>query len=419
MPIRTKPWSEVTLQDVEDLIAREIREDSTIEFKRQINLTGSEARAEFLKDVSAMANAVGGTIIYGAVEGEGNQRGQIVDIKGQALDRDQLELQITNILRDGLDERLDGVLFAALPTGATGEYVFVLRVPASPLAPHRISTGKSQFYRRGSVSNDFMNTRQIREMILQRETAVDRARLLVEGRTGALKLAGANRRNTLQFNPAPNTAPNQVALHVIPLFPQAGGWRLGPESERRLMAVPPLGAPEPSERPFYAADGMHSRFRDRRHVFFMRGGGIEFQRYDVLVPPDGRGGKPMLSAWHLEADILKALAQCEALTADGLLPLPVMVSVRLLDVPGTLLLRHPGDYMGSEHPQEYPDVFLTPVVLHSWGQNASEQMRQVFDEMWQAWHVAASMNYHDDGSHHEYDEQGRFVRPVGHSAEGA
>lgn len=184
MPIRTKPFSEVTLRDVEDLIPREIQEDTTIEFKRQLDLETRDHKTEFLKDVSAMANAAGGTIIYGAVEGDGDERGQIVRIQGQALNRDETALQITNLLRDGLDERLDGVLFKALPTEHAGEYVCVLRIPASPLAPHRVKLHeKPQFYLRGQVSSAPMNTRQIREMILQRESAVDRALALVESRT--------------------------------------------------------------------------------------------------------------------------------------------------------------------------------------------------------------------------------------------
>ena len=419
MPIRTKPWSEVTLQDVEDLIDREIREDATIEFKRQLNFSTDDEKREFLKDVSAMANAVGGTIVFGAEEGTGEQRGQIVRIRGQAVAPDDLELRITNILRDNLDERLGGVLFKALPTAVAGEYVLVLRIPASPLAPHRITyREKPQFYIRGNVSTNPMNTREIREMVLQRESAVDRAQHLVEDRTRILQAAGLRRNDTLHFNKLPFQNPDQVVLHVIPLFPAAGGWQLGPERERRLMSVRPLGAREPFDRPFYTAEGMYSRFHERRHVLFLRGGGVEFQRYDVLDRARPEGAAPFLQAWRIETDILKALAECAALTEDGLLPLPVLISVRLLDVEGTLLKGFPDDWMNGEHPQTDSDVFLTPVVIHGWGQFAEEQVRQVFDEMWQAWHLPACANYHPDGRHHEYDEGGRIIQQHTHRPDG-
>lgn len=407
MPIRTKPWSEVTLQDVEDLIAREVREDSTIEFKRQLNVSTPEEKREFLKDVSSMANSVGGTIVFGAIEGDGDQAGQIIAIEGQALDRDAEELRLGQMLRDSLDERLDGVLFKALAT-APGEYVCVVRIPASPLAPHRITLGKPQFFQRGSVANAPMNTRQIREMILQRETATERALALIEDRTRYLKAAAVNRNDTLHFNVLPFTSPDQVILHVVPLFPRPGGWRLGPERQPRLMLVRALGAATPYDGEFYAIEGMYSRFRDRHYVLFMRNGGLEFQKYDVLERP-GEGQPHLLNAWRIELDILNALAECAALSEDGLLPLPVMVSVRLLDVGGSLLKTFQNDPWYGQHQQTDPDVYLTPVVINAWGPPAAEQTRQVFDEMWQAWHFPACQSYYPDGTHHRYDDRGNTV----------
>jgi hypothetical protein len=414
LPIRTKPWSEVVLQDVTDLILREVREDGGIEFKRQLNLATRNDKAEFLKDVSGMANGVGGTIIYGAAEGDGEQRGQIVRLRGQALEPDAVGLQITNLLRDALDERLDGVMFKALPTAMSGEFVCVLRVPASPLAPHRIALGeKPQFYVRGSAATTPMNTHQIREMMLQRVTAEDRVIDEVERRTRLLENAAARRNDTLHFNDAPFTNPDQVVLHVLPLFPHANGWRLGPANERRLMSVHALGANTPFDRALYSLEGMTSEFPHRRKVLFLRRGGIEFQRYDVLER-DALSA-PRLKAWEVERDILRALDECAALTADGLLPLPVLVSVRLLDVGGSVLKRHLRDWEYGQHLQSDRHVFLTPVILTRWGDGAHAQVRAVFDEMWQAWHFAECGSYYPDGCHHRYDEGG-FVVPFSASA---
>jgi hypothetical protein len=406
MPIRTKPWSEVTLRDVEDLITREIREDATIEFKRQLNLVDRDQKGEFLKDVSAMANAVGGTIIYGAIEGEGDLRGQIIQVQGQALDRDQVELQITNLLRDGLDERLDGVLFKALPTTVAGEYVCVLRIPSSPLAPHRIKMGeKPQFHARGSVSNAPLNTRQIREMILQRSTAIDKALDLIERRTAEAKAAGPKRRYWDE-GVAP---PDQIILHVIPLFPLSEGWG-DPDRHRRLLGVPPLGDEEPYDSPFYAAQGMYIRIEGARHVLFLRAGGIEFQRYDALFRPRQEDAAARLEAWRVELDVLNALEHCKALTEDGLLPLPALISLRILDVAGTGMLMSPGRrHLPIQHLQTDLDVFLTPFVVSAWGEASDQQVRHIFDEMWQAWHFPRCRNYYPDGRHHRYNRAGDVI----------
>lgn len=52
---------------------------------------------------------------------------------------------------------------------------------------------------------------------------------------------------------------------------------------------------------------------------------------------------------------------------------------------------------------------LTPVVITNWDA-AGGQMRQVFDELWQAWNVAECENYYSDGQHHQYDSSGNVIR---------
>jgi hypothetical protein len=407
MPIRTKPWSEVTLQDVEDLITREVLEDSTIEYKGQLDLATGDEKREFLKDVTAMANAVGGTIIYGGVEGKGDRRGLLIELKGQVLNRDEVHLQIMNLLRDALDERLDGVLFKALETSVEREYIVVLRIPASPLAPHRLKSGGDQFFARGTVSKAPMNTRQIREMILQRATAMDKALEIVEQRTLKLKSAAAKRRGFLGDGVAP---PDQVVLHVIPLFPATLGWTQAPGRQQRLLQVPPFGLDEPYDNPFYAHEGMYSRIHETQHVLFLRGGGLEFQRYDVLSRPQKSDSPPSLQAWRVELDVLAALEHCQELTNDGLLPLPVLVSLRILDVADTLMRRNPGRHeLATGEFQTEPDVLLTPYVISNWGEAVQEQARHVFDEMWQAWHLPACRNYYPDGRHFRYAQNGDVI----------
>lgn len=154
---------------------------------------------------------------------------------------------------------------------------------------------------------------------------------------------------------------------------------------------------------------MYSRFHERRHVLFLRGGGIEFQRYDVLDRREHVRGTPRLQAWPVEADVLRALRDCAALTDDGLLPLPVLVSVHLLDVGQTVIEGSPDARHDPHILQTEADVALTPVVLHAWGEPAEEQIKDLFDEMFQVWHRRESPNFYEDGSHVQYDDYGRRI----------
>lgn len=54
-----------SIDDINALIAAGVEESTTLEYKSDINTTSDKWKGEMSKDVSAMANANGGTIIYG------------------------------------------------------------------------------------------------------------------------------------------------------------------------------------------------------------------------------------------------------------------------------------------------------------------------------------------------------------------
>lgn len=66
-----KPVAQIGKADVDALIASARAEDRTIEYKRDLPGGGDEDRREFLRDVSAFANALGGDILYGIEENAG------------------------------------------------------------------------------------------------------------------------------------------------------------------------------------------------------------------------------------------------------------------------------------------------------------------------------------------------------------
>jgi uncharacterized membrane protein len=136
MPIRTKPFDQITAADVLSLMERQVREDRTLDYKGELRLDDS-GKLDLLQDVVAMANASGGTIVYGAVEGTDEDRGRIAEIRPMSLAPDQLELQISNLLRDNVDERIANIEHRAIEFGKG--YLYVIRIPASPRAPHMVT----------------------------------------------------------------------------------------------------------------------------------------------------------------------------------------------------------------------------------------------------------------------------------------
>lgn len=59
MAIRSIPFEAISARDVESLKDREVREDRTLDFKRDLNLEGRDSKSEILKDVASAPGVPG------------------------------------------------------------------------------------------------------------------------------------------------------------------------------------------------------------------------------------------------------------------------------------------------------------------------------------------------------------------------
>jgi hypothetical protein len=399
MPIRTIPFDQITADHVRDLIKRQVREAPTLDFKQELKLDDS-GKLDLLGDVTAMANAVGGTIIYGAVEGEAEDRGLIVDVKGMAIEPDKMELAVSNLLRDNVDQRIHGVLHRAVSLdGAT--YLYVVRVPASPLAPHMVTrpSNRPRFYLRGTASNDPMNAQQIKEVALRADTAVERARRLIEERTAWVQSRAASRPSTTEAAQMQREK-SATLLHFIPILAPAVPLDLAdPAVSGRFALVPPLrseshGGLRWALEGLYVTDGG----RGRTWALLTRSGAIEFGEYGVLYVDQWNPDRSVFSIRALETQALAAATQVPKLVDAGLLAPPLVLSLRLLGVGGSYF-RHPLKGVEFEgEPLRISEVFVEPLVIADTAAALDKGLRSTFDVVWQAWGLPRSEMYNADGT---------------------
>lgn len=223
MPIRTVPFDSISEEHVLQMISRGVREDHTLDFKQELNL-GESGKLDLLGDVTAMANASGGTILYGAIEGDDDTTsGTIVGLRPVASLGVSLSETIDNLLRDNVSERLMGVRHA--PIAVSGGFLYVIRTRPSPIAPHLITkpSSRNRLFLRGSVSNQPMNGRQIREVALRSENAYDRAERRIAERITVIGEASSRRSQNIGAEKLASDGSQFIALHLIPLFPPI--WR--------------------------------------------------------------------------------------------------------------------------------------------------------------------------------------------------
>jgi len=167
----------IGLIDEERLLAlRNTAEGRQLEYKQQLPGKGYDDVVEFLKDVTAMANTIGGDILYGITEGkaaDGNTVAIAVDgIAGE--DADKVKQRFENSIRENVKPRLIGLRIEARKL-SSGNQVFIVRVPRSWNAPHVVHYQKHwRFYYRNSSGSHPMDVTELRQAILSTDNVSQR-----------------------------------------------------------------------------------------------------------------------------------------------------------------------------------------------------------------------------------------------------
>jgi hypothetical protein len=166
-----------------------IDENTYLDYKRDLSKENDKSdkdpRREFLKDVSAFANAAGGHIIIGALEPNADRTidDQLVGIeRGDAIAQDLERLTAASI-----DPRIPGLTVKPVSL-SSGKWAIVIHVPPSYSRPHMVTYQKYRtFYIRHSESSLPMSTHEVREAVLTAASASDRARLYAANRLSEVR----------------------------------------------------------------------------------------------------------------------------------------------------------------------------------------------------------------------------------------
>jgi predicted HTH transcriptional regulator len=124
---------------------------------------GDRHREDIIRDVAAMANAEGGTIIHGVAERTGGFPDKIddgTDLKVTSADR------IEQILTTNIHPRVEGLFIRQieLKSKGKGTYAFAISIPkATTNAPHQADN--KIYYKRHDATKLPMDDHEIRDMV--------------------------------------------------------------------------------------------------------------------------------------------------------------------------------------------------------------------------------------------------------------
>lgn len=180
-----KPFDQVEWDDIEGVLGR--AESPHLEFKETLpqkegnrdpwlsgaTSLGRYARDQIAHEICAFANAYGGTLLLG-VRDDGQRPPVAVAITPLPrcmLLAELLEQQIQSII----DPPLPGIQVRAVAQPGDDSGVLVVRVPASPAAPHGVGTPPAAYVRRGTscmpmsmreIQSAFWDARTLKERVV-------------------------------------------------------------------------------------------------------------------------------------------------------------------------------------------------------------------------------------------------------------
>ena len=154
-----------TLENLKGLVENEVQESLHIEYKCSLALS-KKTRDEIAKDVSAMANADGGQIVYGMQEK--NHLPEKLDngVSNQEITREWLD----NILSANISPSIPGLVIKPIPKNNDKSY-YVINIPKSYSGPHQAPT--KCYYKRYNFKSSPMEDYEIQD-IRNRQLTVSR-----------------------------------------------------------------------------------------------------------------------------------------------------------------------------------------------------------------------------------------------------
>lgn len=380
-----KPLTSILPVDVDNLLADEVPEGRTIDYKLELPDGSDSGKKEFLADVSSFANTVGGDIVFGVEENGGLPTA----IRGLTVSDIDAEVQrLDSILLSGLDPRITYAMrHLKHPSGG----VLIIRVEHSWIGPHRVTfKGHDRFYARNSAGKYSLDVVELRQAFLRNATAAERIRGFREERL--LEIAAGR-------TPIPLVSPGRLVLHLIPLesFTSAKQVNVRAYYEKPNL-LPPMNN-----------YGWDSRITVSGMMTYTPGSPshtyTQLHRNGIIEAVEARllnhevSGQRIIPTAALEKALLQATPNYLKVQKDlGIAP-PIYVLVSLVGVKGSPLGVSNSFYDVSDRHAIDQDVLQLPeAVVQDYGDRVESVLRGPIDVFWNAGGYPKSHNFDDAGN---------------------
>lgn len=369
-----KSFDIIDIEIINGLVLGGVSESVSLDYKKESYGNTDKDKRELLKDISALANTLGGYIVLGIDEINGVAT-SVTPITGLDIDAECLRLE--QVIRSGLEPSLVGLRLKTIP--ANGGHVIIVHVPRSMNPPHRvIAQGSNRYYARHSSGTYEPSVEELRLLFGQRRTMEEDASTFARER--CLRLAAND-------GIVPLPVDNGVfVMHLIPIADRA-------ISRRHSIAL--IQAHEDYFRPI-GASGMSSRINLEGLCIYRSGeichgytqvfrdGTIESTSNSLIGKNNGRRILPALVIPERILHFLPGyIAGLQAMDATP----PLMVHLSFINVVGVELGIHQSRmFFGAPPPFMRNEIHLSPIMISDYRENGDYQAL-VADQMHQLWNA--------------------------------
>lgn len=379
-----KRIDEISAENIKGLLEAGVPEGKEVDYKQNLPANDNEGKKEFLADVSSFANTTGGYLIFGIRE----ENLIPVEICGLPNLNPDIDIQrLENMIRDGIDPRIQGVATRAVQMDGS-KYVVLIHIPQSFLQPHVVRFQNHwRFYARNSAGKYPLDVDEVRSAFLLSESIAEQIRQFRADRLGKI-LSGDT---PIEMLKVPT-----LVIHVVP----AGACRLEHRIDLSQLAdkwgdwLLPIKSGSASYR--YNFDGflswaINQKGPSHSYIQLFHNGCIEAVLCFSLGAKDEQ--KIMPAKW-LEGVIIKELERFQRFAAMlGIVP-PLFVLVSIFGVAGYVIRTGMWDFDSSE-PIDRDNLIFSEILFTDFEVNPADLMKPVFDALWNAGGFPGSISYKD------------------------
>ncbi len=385
-----KDFYSLTYDDLKRLIENEVPEDRYLEYKLDIPGNSYDDVKEFLADVSAFANASGGTILFGITE----ESGIPVSIDGLDIeDIDSEILRLQDIIRNSIKPVISQIFIRSIDVSDSRK-VLIISIAQSWSAPHVVEYKKHwRFYTRTSAGKHPMDIQEVREKMLQSNTLSEKMDQFRNERLALIKNGDY---------PIKLISDSIIALHLIPfsaLFSKGSSAINFNVITQNFNYISPLNSSVKTSK--YNLEGyINFGFIDDKggasgYVQIYRNGIIESVDSSILGLTSIK--TPSLRSGLVEREIVnKVKIYLEYQRRMGVLP-PIVLFASFLNIRGYYLsMSDRQEYFGDVLHRD--SILIPEIIFEDFPDDIPIALRDLFDRMWNAFGWERSLSYDDKGN---------------------